>query len=269
MEQAPSDPTRPSVAPGRAEAAQRIRARSVIASAWEIYRKEILGLVSTTAVVRASVTLATVVLVEGVLTALHLVSLIPVGIGYAEGQQQEAFSLISLVFAGLGHFMLVGVLERVVGAHRHGHPRPGIRETFSGLPWLRLIAADVMLTFAGVVLLMACAVPLVLARPFAMCVMPLISMRHENLRTVWKASYRLVKGNWLPVLVVGLVATIVDVVLLEGGSFAIGHLIEGHVLEIIAHGTLAIFILPFSAIIPVIVTFDLLERHGEVPTARY
>lgn len=249
----------------------RLPTRRVLAEAWDIYRRELLFVLPALLVARASVVLAATLIVELPLTVAHLVSADGVadGLGWSGGTGLVVEVGIAGLYASIGHHFLSGVLERVVAADRHGHETPTLRQTFRGLPWGRLIVADLVLAVGLTLLLVAFVVPRIVIGPFLACVMPLLSMRHENLRTVWGASWRLVRGSWLPVAVAMTVAFVLQTVLIEGTGHLVEVLTHDHTLESVAHGLAGILIIPFAALVPVVITFDLLDLHGEDPVERY
>jgi hypothetical protein len=53
-------------------------------------------------------------------------------------------STLAAVFAMAGVVIYAGVLDKVVGAHLHGHPDLSLREILSVLPLRRLAVADVL-----------------------------------------------------------------------------------------------------------------------------
>ncbi len=244
-------------------------ARGYLSEAWGYYRSEILVAVSATAAVRISTALIAVVLTEVVLTSTSIALMTIKSLGYGKSGIFSLMTLTSLVVASFGHHLLVGVLERVVAADRFGHGGPRIRTTLAELPWVRLLCADVILTVVGVALVLVFVVPYVIVAPFLVCVMPLLSMRHENLRSVWRASFRLVRGSWKPVAFALLIGKFAEFVLMQSGTLILGLLFDHHALETILHGLGAIVIVPFGALIPVVITFDLLKAHNEVPATRY
>ena len=246
-----------------------LRTRRVLGETWEIYRRELLVAIPAALLARVTVVLAATLLVEIPVTVLHLFSNDEVLQLTDDSVDVYFAALLSVTWANLGHHLLSGVLERVVAAERHGHANPTLRETLQGLPWGRLVVADIALTLIVVLALAMAVVPGVVIVAILICVMPLLSMRHENLRTVWGASVRLVRGSFWPVLgavLVGWFAQTLIVTAAAQGIYAITH---DHTLEVLAHGVAALVVVPFAALVPVVLTFDLLELRRIAPTERY
>lgn len=246
-----------------------LRARRLLAESWDVYRRELLAAIPAVFATRVSVVLATTALVELPVVLGHLV-LSEAALDVASDSVDVYLApLLTAIWAGLGHHLLVGVLERVVGAERAGHERPTLRATLSGLPWGRLVVADVVLTVVTVVGMLLLVVPGLVLATYLTCVMPLLSMRHEHLGSAWGASVRLVRGSFWPVAVAVTVAWLVQTVAL-GAMARLVHLVtDSHTWEVVAHGAAALVVLPFSALVPVIITFDLLERRSVTPQARW
>ena len=249
--------------------ASPLRARRLLAEAWDVYRRELLFAIPAVFAARATVVLAATALVEIPVTVGHLVSSESVLNVTSESVDVYLGPLLTAVWAGLGHHLLVGVLERVVAAERHGHERPTLRQTLHGLPWGRLVAADIVLTLVIVPGLLLGLVPGLVLATYLACVMPLLSMRHERLRSAWGASVRLVRGSFWPVAGAVAAAWVAQTVVLGAVAAGVYALTHSHPLEVVVHGLAALVVLPFSALVPVIATFDLLERRGMAPEPRY
>jgi len=248
-----------------------IRARRFLVEAWQVYRREILLVLPAAVAARLSVVVAAVFLVEIPSTVLHLLTDEAILEAVDDDIATDLWvgALMATMWATLGHHFLSGVLERVVAADRHGHDRPTLRQTFAGLPWGRLIVGDLILGFVLTALASAFVLPRLLLGPFLLCVMPLLSMRHENLRTVWLASVRLVRGSWWPVALAFGLALFLETVVLQGGGQLVEEVTHSHTLELVAHGLLGLLVLPFTALVPVVITFDLLDKRHELPDERY
>ena len=63
------------------------------------------------------------------------------------------------VFSMVGVVVYAGILDKVVGAHLHGHPRPQVARDLGVLPLGRLVVADVVLAVATLVGLALFVVP--------------------------------------------------------------------------------------------------------------
>ena len=68
-------------------------------------------------------------------------------------------STASAVFSMVGVVVYAGILDKVVGAHLHGHPDLSLAEIWRVLPLRRLVGADVVLALATLVGLALFVVP--------------------------------------------------------------------------------------------------------------
>ena len=125
----------------------RLRARDVIRAALRTYRERFGRVAGTAFVVFGAV--AVVDAIATILVIDHVSS--PVGDAIA--------STAAAVFVMAGVVVYAGILDKVVGAHLHGHPDLSIREVWSVLPLGRLGAADVLLALATLVGLALFVIP--------------------------------------------------------------------------------------------------------------
>ena len=246
-----------------------LRARRLLAETWDVYRRELLLAIPAVFAARVTVVLAVTVLVEVPVMVAHLLGNDAVLELTDDSVDVYLGPLLTAVWAGLGHHLLVGVLERVVGAERHGHDHPTLRSTLRGLPWGRLVAADIALTVLIIPGLVLGVVPGLVLATYLTCVVPLLSMRHEHLGSAWGASIQLIRGSFWPVAIAVAFAWLAQTLVLGAVAAGVYELTHSHAWEVVAHGVAALVVLPFSALVPVIATFDLLERRGEVPEARW
>ena len=107
-------------------------------------------------------------------------------------------SAAAAVFGTVGVVIYAGVLDKVVGAHLHGHPDLTIPEIWKALPLRRLIVADVVFAVATLAAFTLFAIPgLVLFTLWAL-VGPIITIEDKSVRAALRRSARLVRRHfWL------------------------------------------------------------------------
>jgi hypothetical protein len=86
-----------------------------------------------------------------------------------------------------------GLLDKVVGAHLHGHPDLSVGEIWRVLPLRRLLAADVILALATVAGLALFVVPGVIIFTLWSLVGPVITIEDRPVGSAFRRSWRLVR----------------------------------------------------------------------------
>jgi hypothetical protein len=114
-------------------------------------------------------------------------------------------SAASAVFSMVGVVVYAGILDKVVGAHLHGHPDLTVREIWRALPLGRLVAADLVLavaTLAGVALFV---VPGVVIFTMWSLVGPVLTIEDRSVTSALRRSWQLVRPCfWLTLCLVAL-----------------------------------------------------------------
>ncbi len=123
-------------------------------------------------------------------------------------------STVSAVFSMVGVVVYAGILDKVVGAHLHGHPDLKLREIWRVLPLGRLVAADVVLavaTLAGVALFV---IPGVVIFTMWSLVGPVITIEDRSVGSAFGRSWQLVRPCfWLTLCLVALPLQVEQLVL--------------------------------------------------------
>ena len=110
-------------------------------------------------------------------------------------------SAASAVFSMAGVVVYAGILDKVVGAHLHGHPDLRLREIWRVLPLGRLVAADVVLAVATLVGLALFVVPGVVVFTMWSLVGPVITIEDRSVGSAFRRSWQLVRPCfWLTLL---------------------------------------------------------------------
>ena len=161
------------------------------------------------------------------------------------------------IYGSLSHHFLSGLLEKLVGAERHGHPNPTLREILRELPWWRLLGADLLMTVLVVVGLVAFVIPGLLVATWLTPLLVIVNLERKSVRESMKRSYELVRGHFWRVFIVGILALLVVQVAVELFS-AVAHWFgDGRALTILAHAVPATLLMPMAALPIVVLTFDL------------
>jgi hypothetical protein len=114
-------------------------------------------------------------------------------------------STASAVFSMVGVVVYAGILDKVVGAHLHGHPDLSVREIWRVLPLRRLFAADVVLALTTLVGLALFVVPGVVVFTLWSLVGPVITIEDRPVRSAFRRSWQLVRPHfWLTLCLVTL-----------------------------------------------------------------
>jgi hypothetical protein len=181
----------------------RVRARSVIRAAMRTYREEFRRVASI-----AFVVFGTVAAIDAVAVVLVADRHVPRPLGAA------FVSLVAGVFTMAGVVVYAGILDKVVGAHLHGHPDLTLREITRVLPLHRLIGADVVLAVATVIGLALFVVPGVIIFTMWSLVGPVITIEDRSVRSALARSWQLVRGHfWLTFFLVTLPLQVEETVL--------------------------------------------------------
>jgi hypothetical protein len=107
-------------------------------------------------------------------------------------------STVAGVFAMAGVVVYAGILDKVVGAHLHGHRDLTLKEVWRVLPLRRLIAADVVLAIATVVGLALFVVPGIILFTLWSLVGPVITIEDRAVTSALGRSWQLVRpAFWL------------------------------------------------------------------------
>jgi hypothetical protein len=164
----------------------------------------------------------------------------------------------------LAHYFLAAVIEVVESAERHGHPRPNILDLVRGLPWGRLIAADVILRAASIVGYFVFVVPGVLIATYTLIALPLINMERRPVVPTIRRSIDLVRGHFVTAFLIWALVTGGTLGLEEIAAELTEALTHSHIGEYLGHLATEVLILPLAALPVVMLAFDLVAcRHGE------
>ena len=166
------------------EPSGQLRAGPVVAAALRTYRERFWRVAGTAFVVFGIVAvidaIATVLIVEHVSSSLGDV----------------ITSTAAAVLAMAGVVVYAGILDKVVGAHLHGHPDLSLGEIWKVLPLGRLAVADVVLavaTLAGTALFV---IPGIVLFTLWSLVGPVITIEDRSVMSAFGRSWRLVRPHF-------------------------------------------------------------------------
>jgi hypothetical protein len=171
----------------------RLRPRDVIGAALRTYRERFWPVAGT-----AFVVFGTVALIDAIATILV--------VDHVSSPIADAItSTAAAVFAMAGVVVYAGILDKVVGAHLHGHPNVSVREIWSVLPLGRLGAADVLLALATLAGLALFVIPGVVIFTLWSLVGPVITIEDRSVASAFGRSWQLVRPCfWLTLCLVTL-----------------------------------------------------------------
>ena len=172
----------------------RPRVREILGATLRVYRERFWRVAGT-----AFVVFGAVAAIDAVATVLVIDRHVPRPGGAAIA------STASAVFSMVGVVLYAGILDKVVGAHLHGHPDLGLREIWRVLPLGRLVAADVVLAVATLVGLALFVVPGVVIFTMWSLVGPVITIEDRSVGSGFRRSWQLVRPCfWLTFFLVAL-----------------------------------------------------------------
>ena len=228
----------------------------MISAALRTYRERFWRVAGTAFVVFGAV--AVIDAIAAVLIVDHVHS--PVG--------DAAASFAAGVFAMVGVVVYAGILDKVVGAHLHGHPDLSVREVWRVLPLGRLVVADVVLTIATLAGLALLVIPGVVLFTLWSLVGPVITIEDRSVRDALRRSWELVRGCfWLTFGLVTLPLKVEQSVL---------HAI--HYTEIFEHPLVPAFLLngllgmvvgSFVGLVEVVLAYELIARKNTMAASRH
>jgi hypothetical protein len=181
----------------------RLRLVDVLRPAFRTYRERFWRVAGT-----AFVVFGVVAAVDAFCTVLVIDRHVPRPAGAAVA------SFVSGVFAMAGVVIYAGILDKVVGAHLHGHPDLPVHKILSVLPLRRLVGADLVLSAATLVGLALFVVPGVVLFTLWCLVGPMITIEDRGVWSAFRRSWQLVRPCfWFTFFVVALPVHLEEVVL--------------------------------------------------------
>jgi len=168
-------------------------------------------------------------------------------------------SAASAVFSMVGVVVYAGILDKVVGAHLHGHPDLSIGEIWRVLPLGRLVAADVVLALATLAGLALFVVPGVLIFTLWSLVGPVITIEDRAVGSALRRSWQLVRPHfWLTLLLVTLPLQVEQAVL---HAIHYTDLFEHPLVPaFLVNGLLGMVIGSVVGLVEVVLAYDLIAR---------
>jgi Uncharacterised protein family (UPF0259) len=136
------------------------------------------------------------------------------------------FTCVSLA----GEVLLAGVITALVMQWRAGRPLPGAREFVRSLPWLSLIAADVLIAIGAAIGLLLLIVPGLLFITYFAISPAVIEIERRRVWDAMRRSASLVRGHFRRVflLIIG------AIVITEGIAEGLAQLLHGFLPELVS-----------------------------------
>jgi hypothetical protein len=234
----------------------RPRVREILGATLRVYRERFWRVAGT-----AFVVFGAVAAIDAVATVLVIDRHVPRPGGAAIA------STASAVFSMVGVVLYAGILDKVVGAHLHGHPDLTMREIRKVLPLGRLLAADVVLALATLVGLTLFVLPGVIIFTMWSLVGPVLTIEDRSVGSALRRSWQLVRPHfWLTFFLVTVPLQIEQAAL---------HAI--HYTDLFEHplvpaflfnGLLGMVIGSVVGLIEVVLAYELIARNADRGSAR-
>ena len=230
------------------QARGRLRVREVLGAALRTYRERFWRVAGTAFVVFGAVAavdaFATVLVIDRHVSR-------PYGAGIT--------STVSAVFAMVGVVVYAGILDKVVGAHLHGHPDLSIREIWHVLPLGRLVGADVVLALGTLAGLAVFVIPGVILFTLWSLVGPVITIEDRAVGSALRRSWQLVRPHFWLVLVLVTIPLQVEQTVLHAIHYA--EIFEHPLVPaFLLNGLLGMVIGSVVGLIEVVLAYELIAR---------
>lgn len=170
---------------------------------------------------------------------------------------------LALVINLGGEAFYSGIVAAVTLHWRAGIARPHVGEVAARIPYLTLIAIDLIVALGTAVGLLFLVVPGFAFATYTFISPALVEVRGLGLRAALREGYELVRGNFRRVLVIGVTVYVVT----EAASELVALPFEGFKLEAAGHLLGEAVLQPFQGAAAVIVALALLEIHGREPVS--
>jgi hypothetical protein len=167
------------------------------------------------------------------------------------------------LYGSLSHHFLSGLLERMVGAERAGHPEPTLGEVLHDLPWKRLVGADLAYTGLVVAGFFVLIVPGILIATWLTPLLVIVNMERDTVRRSIVRSYRLVKGHFWRVFLVGFVALVLVDASASLATALVHAVTDSHLAAELGNALPIALLMPIGALPIVVVTFDLVALDAD------
>lgn len=157
-----------------------------------------------------------------------------------------------------GEAFYSGVVAAVALHWRAGFAQPHLREVAARIPYLTLIAIDLVVAIGIALGLALLILPGILFAAYTLTAPPLVEVRGLGVRAALREARELVRGNFRRVLAATLVAYL-------GTELAVQLLalpFHGYGIEAAAHLAAEAIVEPFQGMAAVIVALALLDIHG-------
>jgi hypothetical protein len=169
-------------------------------------------------------------------------------------------SMVTAVLSATGIVVYAGLLDKVVGAHLHGHEDRPLREAWRSLPLGRLLLADVALAAATLAGLALFVLPGVAIFTLWSLVGPVITIEDRGVRSALGRSWQLVR----PHLFLTFVLVTVPLQIEEGVLHAVHYteLFEHPLVPaLVVNGLLGAVVGSVVGLVEVVLAYELIAAH--------
>jgi len=203
----------------------------------------------------------TAFVVFGVVAAVDTVAVVLLVDGHVSRPFGAMVTSVIATAAGMaGVVFYAGVLDKVVGAHLHGHPDIPLREMWRVLPLGRLAAADAVLALATVTGLALGVIPGVVIFTLWSLVGPVVTIEDLTVGAAFRRSTALVRGAFWRTLLLVTVPIQIEQVALHAVHYA--EVFDHPVLPaLLLNGLLGAVVGSYIGLIEVVLAHELILRE--------
>lgn len=203
----------------------------------------------------------TAFVVFGVVAAADTVAVVLLVDGHVSRPFGAMVTSVIATAAGMaGVVFYAGVLDKVVGAHLHGHPDIPLREMWRVLPLGRLAAADAVLALATVTGLALGVIPGVVIFTLWSLVGPVVTIEDLTVGAAFRRSTALVRGAFWRTLLLVTVPIQIEQVALHAVHYA--EVFDHPVLPaLLLNGLLGAVVGSYIGLIEVVLAHELILRE--------
>jgi hypothetical protein len=171
-----------------------------------------------------------------------------------------AIAAASVAMHAFGEAFYEGVTAAEVVEWRTGQPTPGLGALARAIPYLPLIAVNIVLAAGIAAGLVALIIPGVVFGTYTAIAPALVKIEHLGVRGSIRRSVELIRGSFWRVL---LILWGVYLLILSAGQ-ALEHWLDHYAAEYVASTVVEAVLAPFYGLAAVLVAFELIERkRGE------
>jgi hypothetical protein len=159
----------------------------------------------------------------------------------------------------LGEAFYAGLVAAAVLEWRAGHRLPRLFVLARGIPYVHLIAADLILVIGAAIGLLLLIVPGILFLAYFYIAPTVVELERRGVGDAFRRSAELVRGNFWRVFAIGLTVVLGTELVSEG----LNHLMHGLVGDVVAETAVDAGLEPFQGLVTALVALALIDLRGE------